>query len=272
MAGTGRESWTGDQGAGGVSSCRRPSLSSPPQVASGQADHPSGAGRAGFHAGRLPHLPWTATGSDPPGRAGQGRGPAAAAVAWACGGRGLGRARQGAGKNCTSHRTPDPRRLFLHLSFLSPVFILWLWTKPIARDLLQQAPFGGTTVSLCVRAGGGGPPCPSVMCMPKCQVHQEVQAGALGPRVCGRPMHRRARTQPRPASPVPRAQAVGRGLRLAAPVGAGGAVRAAPGGDPAAPAGLPLPGQGPRGAAAAGGRPHRGPRGPAAGRSRGGPG
>ncbi|XP_045407678.1 transmembrane protein 161A isoform X2 [Lemur catta] len=36
----------------------------------------------------------------------------------------------------------------LHTSFLSPLFILWLWTKPIARDFLQQAPFGGTPFSL----------------------------------------------------------------------------------------------------------------------------
>lgn len=34
--------------------------------------------------------------------------------------------------------------------------------------------------------------------MPRCR---EVQAGARGPRVCGRPRHRRARPQPRPASP-----------------------------------------------------------------------
>ncbi|XP_055975569.1 LOW QUALITY PROTEIN: transmembrane protein 161A [Sorex fumeus] len=39
-------------------------------------------------------------------------------------------------------------QLFLHLSFLSPLFILWLWTKPIARDLLYQAPLGGATISL----------------------------------------------------------------------------------------------------------------------------
>ena len=44
------------------------------------------------------------------------------------------------------------------------------------------------------------------------------------------------------------------------------------GGDPAPPAGLPVPGQGPRGAAAAGGRPHRGPRDPAAGTNDGGEG
>ncbi|XP_046528313.1 transmembrane protein 161A isoform X2 [Equus quagga] len=38
--------------------------------------------------------------------------------------------------------------LLLHTSFLSPLFILWLWTKPIARDFLHQAPFGGTPYSL----------------------------------------------------------------------------------------------------------------------------
>lgn len=41
-------------------------------------------------------------------------------------------------------------RFLLHTSFLSPLFILWLWTKPIARDLLHQAPFGETPFSLCV--------------------------------------------------------------------------------------------------------------------------
>ncbi|XP_069350418.1 transmembrane protein 161A isoform X2 [Eulemur rufifrons] len=59
--------------------------------------------------------------------------------------------------------------------------------------------------------------------------------------------------------------AVRLGLRLDAPLGAGGPVLAAAGGDPAPPAGLPVPGQGPRGAAAEGGWPHRGPRDPAAG-------
>ncbi|XP_045407687.1 transmembrane protein 161A isoform X3 [Lemur catta] len=39
-------------------------------------------------------------------------------------------------------------QFLLHTSFLSPLFILWLWTKPIARDFLQQAPFGGTPFSL----------------------------------------------------------------------------------------------------------------------------
>ncbi|KAF6307310.1 transmembrane protein 161A [Rhinolophus ferrumequinum] len=39
-------------------------------------------------------------------------------------------------------------QFLLHTSFLSPLFILWLWTKPIARDLLHQAPFGETPFSL----------------------------------------------------------------------------------------------------------------------------
>lgn len=61
------------------------------------------------------------------------------------------------------------------------------------------------------------------------------------------------------ASPLTFAQAVGLGLRLVTALGAGGAVPAAADGDPASPTGLSVPGQGPRGAAAAGGRPHRGP-------------
>uniref|UniRef100_A0A8C3YP37 Transmembrane protein 161A n=1 Tax=Catagonus wagneri TaxID=51154 RepID=A0A8C3YP37_9CETA len=39
-------------------------------------------------------------------------------------------------------------QLLLHTSFLSPLLVLWLWTKPIARDFLHQAPFGSTTGSL----------------------------------------------------------------------------------------------------------------------------
>uniref|UniRef100_A0A2K6UC93 Transmembrane protein 161A n=1 Tax=Saimiri boliviensis boliviensis TaxID=39432 RepID=A0A2K6UC93_SAIBB len=39
-------------------------------------------------------------------------------------------------------------QFLLHTSFLSPLFILWLWTKPIARDFLQQPPFGETPFSL----------------------------------------------------------------------------------------------------------------------------
>uniref|UniRef100_A0A2K5EIM5 Transmembrane protein 161A n=1 Tax=Aotus nancymaae TaxID=37293 RepID=A0A2K5EIM5_AOTNA len=39
-------------------------------------------------------------------------------------------------------------QFLLHTSFLSPLFILWLWTKPIARDFLHQPPFGETSFSL----------------------------------------------------------------------------------------------------------------------------
>lgn len=52
-------------------------------------------------------------------------------------------------------------RFLLHTSFLSPLFVLWLWTKPMARDFLHQAPFGSTSFSLCVwkwEAGQLGPP------------------------------------------------------------------------------------------------------------------
>lgn len=60
-----------------------------------------------------------------------------------------------------------------------------------------------------------------------------------------------------PSLPFP--QAVRLSLRLPAPLGAGGLVPAKAGCDQASPAGLPVPGQGPCGAAATGGRPHRGP-------------
>nr|XP_045235378.1 transmembrane protein 161A isoform X10 [Macaca fascicularis] len=39
-------------------------------------------------------------------------------------------------------------QFLLHTSFLSPLFILWLWTKPIARDFLHQPPFGERPFSL----------------------------------------------------------------------------------------------------------------------------
>lgn len=39
-------------------------------------------------------------------------------------------------------------QFLLHISFLSPLFILWLWTKPIARDFLHQPPFGERPFSL----------------------------------------------------------------------------------------------------------------------------
>lgn len=46
-------------------------------------------------------------------------------------------------------------RFFLHISFLSPLIILWLWTKPIARDFLHQAPPGEMPFSLCASGGAG---------------------------------------------------------------------------------------------------------------------
>ncbi|KAM8763720.1 transmembrane protein 161A isoform 2-T2 [Rhynchonycteris naso] len=39
-------------------------------------------------------------------------------------------------------------QFLLHTSFLSPLFILWLWTKPIARNFLHQTPSEGTPFSL----------------------------------------------------------------------------------------------------------------------------
>lgn len=39
-------------------------------------------------------------------------------------------------------------QFLLHTSFLSPLFILWLWTKPIARNFLHQEPLGGTSFFL----------------------------------------------------------------------------------------------------------------------------
>ncbi|XP_036306214.1 transmembrane protein 161A isoform X1 [Pipistrellus kuhlii] len=39
-------------------------------------------------------------------------------------------------------------QFLLHTSFLSPLFILWLWTKPIARNFLHQEPSGGTSFFL----------------------------------------------------------------------------------------------------------------------------
>jgi hypothetical protein len=41
-------------------------------------------------------------------------------------------------------------RLLLHTSFLSPLCTLWLWTKPVARDFLYQAPTRNMTFSVCV--------------------------------------------------------------------------------------------------------------------------
>lgn len=39
-------------------------------------------------------------------------------------------------------------QILLHMSFLSPVIILILWVKPIARDFLANAPMGKTSVTL----------------------------------------------------------------------------------------------------------------------------
>ncbi|ELR54573.1 Transmembrane protein 161A, partial [Bos mutus] len=39
-------------------------------------------------------------------------------------------------------------QFLLHTSFLSPLFVLWLWTKPMARDFLHQAPLGRRSFSL----------------------------------------------------------------------------------------------------------------------------
>ncbi|XP_051025813.1 transmembrane protein 161A isoform X1 [Acomys russatus] len=39
-------------------------------------------------------------------------------------------------------------QLLLHTSFLSPLCTLWLWTKPVARDFLYQAPMKNVTFSL----------------------------------------------------------------------------------------------------------------------------
>lgn len=41
-------------------------------------------------------------------------------------------------------------RILLHMSFLSPVIVLVLWVKPIARDFLANAPMGKTSVTLWV--------------------------------------------------------------------------------------------------------------------------
>ncbi|XP_035268384.1 transmembrane protein 161A [Anguilla anguilla] len=39
-------------------------------------------------------------------------------------------------------------QILLHMSFLSPLVVLLLWVKPIARDFLANAPMGKTTVTL----------------------------------------------------------------------------------------------------------------------------
>ncbi|KAK5907409.1 hypothetical protein CesoFtcFv8_005262 [Champsocephalus esox] len=39
-------------------------------------------------------------------------------------------------------------QILLHMSFLSPVIVMILWVKPIARDFLANAPLGKTTVTI----------------------------------------------------------------------------------------------------------------------------
>ena len=39
-------------------------------------------------------------------------------------------------------------RMCLHIGFLSPVVIVLLWIKPIARDFLANAPMGKTSITL----------------------------------------------------------------------------------------------------------------------------
>ncbi|XP_010775437.1 transmembrane protein 161A [Notothenia coriiceps] len=39
-------------------------------------------------------------------------------------------------------------RILLHMSFLSPVIVMILWVKPIARDFLANAPLGKTTITI----------------------------------------------------------------------------------------------------------------------------
>jgi hypothetical protein len=68
---------------------------------------------------------------------------------WPPGGRGVWREAGGLVGHPSLTATPPPRFL-LHASFLSPLFILWVWTKPIARDFLRQAPSGEAPFSLCV--------------------------------------------------------------------------------------------------------------------------
>lgn len=47
-----------------------------------------------------------------------------------------------------THTHICPCRFLLHASFLSPVLVLVLWVKPIARDFLAKAPMGKTSVTL----------------------------------------------------------------------------------------------------------------------------
>lgn len=69
-------------------------------------------------------------------------------------------------------------RFLLHTSFVSPLIILWLWTKPIARDFLHQAPLGEVPLPLCASGGGGeGVVVGWVLCSPV----SEAQGEALDP-------------------------------------------------------------------------------------------
>lgn len=47
-------------------------------------------------------------------------------------------------------------RALLHMSFLSPVIVLVLWVKPIARDFLANAPMGKTSITLWVHVSERG--------------------------------------------------------------------------------------------------------------------
>ncbi|XP_037530735.1 transmembrane protein 161A [Nematolebias whitei] len=47
-------------------------------------------------------------------------------------------------------------QILLHMSFLSPILVLVLWVKPIARDFLAKAPMGKTSVTLVSSAAFDG--------------------------------------------------------------------------------------------------------------------
>lgn len=194
-----------------------------------QIGHPPWAGSARLPAGRLPHFPWPEAGPDPPGRADPVCGPTTATV------RRVSRGGMGVGLEA-GDQEPDPTemlvpRLLLHTSFLSPLCTLWLWTKPVARDFLYQAPTRNMTFSLCVLGVAEGPGVPEAMAWGR-RAHPDFLSASL------------------------LLQTVRRGFRLSAPLGVGGPVPVAAGSDPATPAGLPVPGQGSSGAAAQGGWPH----------------
>ncbi|XP_045348468.1 transmembrane protein 161A isoform X1 [Leopardus geoffroyi] len=58
-------------------------------------------------------------------------------------------------------------QFLLQMSFLSPLIILGLWTKPIARDFLHQAPAGEMTFSLCESGGVGREGSWGPLCVPQ---------------------------------------------------------------------------------------------------------